>query len=117
MAFEKGRSGNPSKQFTKGKSGNPKGRPKKLPKLDDILADVLGTENADGKTLAEGIITAMANKALKGDVPAGNLLLERAYGKAKAEVHNINDNTNLNLEVPLSKKDIQKISKSLEDEF
>lgn len=74
------------KSFKPGQSGNPKGRPKKLPQLDEILAEVLGQENDKGKTVAEGIITAMANKALKGDAKAAALVLDRGYGKVTQPV-------------------------------
>ena len=69
-------------QFKKGESGNPNGRPKKLPELDKLLADVLGEEK-DGTTAAEAILKALRAKATKGDIRAAEVLLERAYGKAK----------------------------------
>jgi hypothetical protein len=68
-------------QFKKGTTGNPKGRPKKIPELRELLANVLGDEK-DGKTAAEAILMAIRNKAIKGDVRAAELLLDRAYGKA-----------------------------------
>lgn len=72
----------PETQFKKGKSGNPSGRPKKLPQLDLLIAQVLGEEK-DGKTAAEAILMAMRAKATKGDVRAAELMLNRAYGKPK----------------------------------
>jgi len=59
---------------------NRKGAPKKLPALDVLIAEVLGT---DGKTIsdAEKILRALVVKALKGDVRAAELLLDRGYGK------------------------------------
>lgn len=71
-----------NKPFKKGQSGNPNGRPKKLPELDKLLADVLGEEK-DGLTAAEAILKALRMKAAKGDIRAAEVLLERAYGKAK----------------------------------
>jgi hypothetical protein len=68
-------------RWKKGESGNPKGRPKKIPELRELLANVLGDEK-DGKTAAEAILMAIRNKAIKGDVRAAELLLDRAYGKA-----------------------------------
>ena len=68
-------------RWKKGESGNPKGRPKKIPELRELLANVLGDEK-DGKTAAEAILMALRNKAIKGDVRAAELLLDRAYGKA-----------------------------------
>ena len=71
-----------NKPFKKGESGNPNGRPKKLPELDKLLADVLGEEK-DGITAGEVILKALRAKAAKGDVRAAEVLLDRAYGKAK----------------------------------
>jgi hypothetical protein len=70
------------KKFKKGQSGNPNGRPKKLPELDKLLADVLGEEK-NGVTAGEVILKALRAKAAKGDVRAAEVLLDRAYGKAK----------------------------------
>ena len=69
-------------QFKKGQSGNPNGRPKKLPKLDELLSDILGEEK-DGITAAEAIMKALRSKATKGDIRAAEVLLDRAYGKTK----------------------------------
>jgi len=74
-----------AKPFKKGQSGNPKGRPKKIPELRELLANVLGDEK-DGKTAVEAILMALRNKAIKGDVRAAELLLDRAYGKPKSEL-------------------------------
>lgn len=71
-------------KFKKGQTGNPKGRPKKIPELKELLANVLGDEK-DGKTAAEAILMALRAKAVKGDVRAAQLLLDRAYGQAKQE--------------------------------
>jgi hypothetical protein len=73
------------RKIPKGQSGNPKGRPKKIPELRELLANVLGDEK-DGKSAAEAILMALRNKAIKGDVRAAELLLDRAYGKVKQEV-------------------------------
>lgn len=72
----------PATEFKPGKSGNPNGRPKKLPGLDKLLADILGAED-DDKSAAFAVLDAMLKKAKKGDVNAAKLLLERAYGKPK----------------------------------
>jgi len=68
--------------FKKGQSGNPKGRPKKIPEIDKLLADVLGEEK-NGTIAAEAILKALLSKATKGDVRAAEVLLDRAYGKAR----------------------------------
>jgi len=68
-------------QFKKGVSGNPKGAVKKIPQLDVLLADVLGEEK-DGIEAAKAILMALRSKAVKGDVRAAEVLLDRAYGKA-----------------------------------
>ena len=69
-------------KFKKGETGNPNGRPKKLPELHVLLADVLGEEK-DGISAAEAILKSIRAKAAKGDVRAAELLLDRAYGKPK----------------------------------
>ena len=68
-------------QFQKGVSGNLKGRTKIIPQLDVLLADVLGEEK-DGIEAAKAILMALRAKAVKGDVRAAEVLLDRAYGKA-----------------------------------
>ena len=73
------------KPFPKGKSGNPNGRPKRIPELDKLLADVLGDEK-DGITAAQAILMALRKKAASGDVRAAEVLLERAYGKPKQSI-------------------------------
>ncbi len=72
-------------KWKKGQSGNPKGQPRKLPELRDLLANVLGDEK-DGKSAAEAILMALRAKATKGDVRAAELLLDRAYGKAAMNI-------------------------------
>jgi hypothetical protein len=74
------------KPAKKGEVRNPKGAPRKLPKLDVILANVLGLENEEGKTAAEQIIDAIRRKANSGDVKAAALLLDRGWGKVKEHV-------------------------------
>jgi hypothetical protein len=90
MPFKKGVTPQGAKPFEKGKTGNPLGRPKKIPELEVLLAEVLGEEK-DGKTAAEAILMALRAKAAKGDVRAAEVLLDRAYGKAKQFIDNTHD--------------------------
>ncbi len=83
------------KKMKKGETLNPNGRPRKLPELDKLLADVMGEEK-DGLSAAEAILKALRAKATKGDIRAAELLLDRAYGKAKQTIDN-----NLNVSQPL----------------
>ena len=85
------------KPFVKGEDSrrNKAGRPPKLPDLDTILADVLGEEK-DGVTAGQAILMALRGKATKGDVRAAEVLLDRAYGKAKQEMK-IEGEMNMNL--------------------
>ena len=71
-----------NKPFKKGQSGNPNGRPKKLPELDKLLADVLGEEK-DGLTAAEAILKKLRQMATTGNLRAAEILLDRGYGKAR----------------------------------
>lgn len=73
------------KQFKKGQSGNPNGRPKKLPELDKLLADVLGEEK-DGITAAEAILKKLRQMAAQGNLRAAEILLDRGYGKPKQSI-------------------------------
>lgn len=72
-------------QFKKGQSGNPKGRPKKLPDLEKLLIKVLGDDKDDTNAM-EDIIKMLRAKAAKGDLRAAEILLDRAYGKAKQDL-------------------------------
>ena len=85
MPFKKGITPPGAKPFKKGNSGNPNGRPCKIPELDKLLAEVLGEEK-EGVAAAKAILMALRAKATKGDVRAAEVLLDRAYGKAKEKV-------------------------------
>jgi hypothetical protein len=83
------------RKMKKGETLNPNGRPKKIPELDKLLADVLSVENGD-KNQAQLILEALIAKAKKGDVRAAEVLLDRSYGKAKQEIA-VEGGMNLNI--------------------
>ena len=80
-----GRNGGKLRRIPKGTSGNPNGRPKKLPEINKLLAEVLGEEK-DGVTAADAILRKLRAMAAQGNIRAIELLLDRAYGKAKQTV-------------------------------
>jgi hypothetical protein len=57
------------------------GRPK-LPDISQAIAGVLGEEK-DGKTALDAVLMALRSKAVKGDVRAAELLMDRAFGKSR----------------------------------
>jgi hypothetical protein len=71
--------------FKKGQSGNPAGKPRKLPHLEQLLADVLSDEQ-DGIEAAKAILMKLRQKAVAGDIRAAEVLLDRAYGKPKQDM-------------------------------
>jgi len=79
-------------RFVKGQSGNPKGRPKKLPDLEALLISVLG-DIKDDKCAMEAILMTLRAKAVKGDIRAAEVLLERGYGRVKIDIDAKVDNT------------------------
>jgi len=85
MPFKKGITPPGAKPFVKGQSGNPAGGKKKLPALDKLLADVLSDEK-EGIEAAKAILMALRSKAVKGDVRAAEVLLDRAYGKSNQKI-------------------------------
>jgi hypothetical protein len=76
------------------KSGNntSPGRPRKLPDLDTLLADVLGKENKEGKTAAAEIIEKLEAMAKTGNLRAAEILLDRGYGKPKQHLEHTGAN-------------------------
>jgi len=58
------------------------GRPRKLPAINDLIADVL-SEEKDGLTAAEAILKKLRQMAASGNLKAAEMLLDRAYGKPK----------------------------------
>ena len=69
------------------KSGNTVGvgRPKKIPELDDLLKDILG-EQKDGINAAKAILMTLRKEAVKGNIRAAEILLNRAYGMPKQQM-------------------------------
>lgn len=88
MPFQPGQTPKGAKPFKKGQSGNLAGRPKKLPDLDKLLAEVLGEDPNDptAQSEAKEVLRQLVNKAKKGSVPAQIAVLDRAYGKPKQAV-------------------------------
>lgn len=75
------------KPFKKGESGNPNGRPKKLPALDELLSEIMSEEAGQtGMTAAKAILLRLRAMAMKGDIRAIQLMLDRSYGKAKETI-------------------------------
>lgn len=72
------------KPFKKGQSGNPKGRPK-MPDIREALVKILAEEK-DGYTALDAILAQLRAKAAKGDIKAAEVLLDRAYGKARQTI-------------------------------
>lgn len=64
---------------------NRKGRPK-LPDIREAMAKVLADEK-DGMQALEAVLKALRAKAVKGDVRAAEVLLDRAFGKATQQVN------------------------------
>jgi hypothetical protein len=64
------------KSFKKGQSGNPNGRPKKIPELNKLLSEI---DEQD----YQAVINKLVAKAKAGDTRAAEVILERAFGKAK----------------------------------
>lgn len=97
------------KPAVKGEVRNKTGRPKKLPKLDELLAEVLGSMTEEGKSEAQKVLEALLRKANQGDVKAASLLLDRGYGKVKEHIdittneESLNDNK-IQIEI-ITKKD------------
>jgi len=104
MPFKKGETPKGAKPFVKGQSGNPKGQPRKIPEIDKLLADVLGEEK-DGIEAAKAILLALRAKAIKGDVRAIEVMLDRAYGKAKQTIDAKFEGKVITV-VPPSKRDV-----------
>lgn len=64
------------------------GRKKKLPEIDDLLAEVLGEDPTDPDRQGEAreVLKQMVKSAKGGNVQAQIAVLDRAYGKPKQAV-------------------------------
>lgn len=67
-------------QFKPGRSGNARGRPKSNGKADDSIARLarkkIKTRNGETISLTEGVWSAVAQKALQGDVRSAQMMLD-----------------------------------------
>lgn len=79
------------KPIKKGEVRNPKGRKAVLPELEKIIAEAL-SQTKEGLTAAEAILQSLIERAVNGDNKAAEILLDRAYGKAKQTVDMQTDN-------------------------
>lgn len=110
--FKKGERQPGAKVFEPGQSGNPNGRPRKIPDLDHLLAEVLGEEvNQDGLTIAQQILQSLVTQAKKGNVRASEVLLERAYGKPKQDI----EQKTVIYSVDVSLEEAKEIAKSIKE--
>lgn len=53
-------------KWKKGQTGNPNGRPKLIPDLKEVIAEVFSQTNERGITLLEGIVSRQAKIAANG---------------------------------------------------
>lgn len=74
-------------QFTSENQPENRGRKKKLPELDVLLADLLGGDDGeiDGSE-AKAVLNALIKEAKNGNVQAGVAVLNRAYGMPKQAI-------------------------------
>jgi hypothetical protein len=93
--------GNPQnlKLIKKGEVRNPTGRPRKIPALDTLLADLFG-DDGSGKSGAMDVLNTLRLAATQGKmsatrVRAAEILADRIYGKAKS-----NDTLKIKVETP-----------------
>ena len=86
-----GRNGGTLNILEKGETANPNGRVKKLPELDILLADVLGSKDENGEmSEAKAVLVALLRAAKKGNVNAATAILNRAYGMPLQKTENLN---------------------------
>jgi hypothetical protein len=106
--------------WKKGESGNPKGGKKKpptmkemveiLPELPLIFAKVLSEKKGDMTLIEAGIRRTALSWVNQGNINAGRLILEYAYGKPKDGIEAINQAiTPPQITVNISKEAIDKL--------
>jgi hypothetical protein len=83
-------------KWKKGQTGNPNGRPKLIPDLKEVIAEVFSQTNERGITLLEGIVTRQAKIAANGkdndSTRAFDVLMKYVYSpktEAKQEVKQV----------------------------
>jgi hypothetical protein len=74
-------------RFTSENQPKNRGRKKKLPALDDLLASILGSEGGDVEnSTAKEVFDSLVKEAKRGNVSAAIAVLNRAYGMPKQAV-------------------------------
>lgn len=63
---------------------NRKGRPKRLPELDQLIIELLGEKG--GESRMRELLASLIELAIGGNIRAADLILTRAYGKPKEHV-------------------------------
>lgn len=99
-------------KFKKGQSGNPKGRPKKLPDLEEAIADELNREYQIGGATHTGLSAMMrtaVNKAIKGDARWFEAIMKYAY-KTAGQVVQENEELVTELKISVKGSSIQPIT-------
>lgn len=76
------------KPWEKGQSGNPEGRPKGSRNRSTIVREWLDANATDGEKgkVADQLVRALIQTALKGNVQAFRELMDSAYGKVSEKV-------------------------------
>lgn len=81
-----------------GQSRKGNGRPKKVPELDVLMAELLSKVQGKGPTrmnAAQALINKLFNEAMRGNVRAAEIILNRAYGKEKQTIEHKNPDGNV----------------------
>ncbi len=74
------------KGFMPGQSGNPRGGPRGPRTLTTRLRKIIDQETKDGKDYGDLVMQVLVKAALKGDMKAMSLLLDRVDGKVAQEI-------------------------------